>query len=55
VKGNEAHTDSPIPASLRSASKEMLGDINQLRDVTDDEADRMQRLIDLYLTQALPM
>ena len=26
-------------------------DIDQLRDVTDNETDRMQQLIDLYLTQ----
>ena len=30
-------------------------DIDRLRDVTDDEPDRMQQLIDLYLTQAVPM
>ena len=30
-------------------------DIDQLRDVTNGEPDRMQRLIDLYLTQAAPM
>jgi HPt (histidine-containing phosphotransfer) domain-containing protein len=30
-------------------------DIDQLRNVTDNEPDRMQRLIDLYLTQAVPL
>jgi HPt (histidine-containing phosphotransfer) domain-containing protein len=32
----------------------MLVDIDRLRDVADNEPDRMQQLIDLYLTQAVP-
>src|SRR5207248_6912039 len=44
------------PASKSSTSSaEILVDIDRLRDVTDDEPDRMQKLIDLYLTQAAPM
>jgi PAS domain S-box-containing protein len=35
--------------------EEPLLDIDQLRDVTDNEPDRMQQLIDLYLAQAVPM
>ena len=38
-----------------SSSDEVLVDLDQLRDVTDDEPERMQQLIDLYLTQAVPM
>jgi two-component system sensor histidine kinase/response regulator len=38
-----------------SSSEEVLVDIDRLRDATDDEPDRMLRLIDLYLTQAGPM
>jgi two-component system sensor histidine kinase/response regulator len=41
--------------SSATASEEVLVDIDRLRDVTDDEPDRMQELIDLYLTQAGPM
>jgi HPt (histidine-containing phosphotransfer) domain-containing protein len=33
----------------------VLVDIDRLRDVADDKPDRMQQLIDLYLTQAAPM
>jgi two-component system, sensor histidine kinase and response regulator len=55
VEGDEDETDSPIPTGPRPASQELLVDIDQLRDVTDDEPDRMQQLIDLYLTQAVPM
>jgi PAS domain S-box-containing protein len=48
---------SIAPASdIASISPEqILVDIDRLRDATDDEPDRMQRLIDLYLTQAAPM
>ena len=38
-----------------ASSKEVLVDMDRLRDITDDEPDRMQQLIDLYLTQAGPM
>ena len=41
-----------IPASV---PVEMLVDLEQLRDVTDDEPERMHRLIDLYLTDAVTM
>ena len=30
-------------------------DFDQLRDVTDGEPDRMKQLVDLYLTQAVPI
>jgi signal transduction histidine kinase/DNA-binding response OmpR family regulator len=43
------------PDKVSTSSDEILVDIDQLRDVTDDEPDRMQQLIDLYLTQAAPM
>jgi two-component system sensor histidine kinase/response regulator len=55
VKAGEHETDSPIPTGPRPASEEVLVDIDQLRDVTDDEPDRMQQLINLYLTQTVPM
>jgi signal transduction histidine kinase/DNA-binding response OmpR family regulator len=55
VEADEDETDSPIPTGPRPASEELLVDIDQLRDVTDDEPDRMQQVIDLYLTQAVPM
>ncbi len=41
--------------STASSSKEVLVDIERLRDVTGDEPDRMQQLIELYLTQTGPM
>jgi PAS domain S-box-containing protein len=43
------------PDKVSTSSNEILVDIDRLRDVTDDEPDRMQRLIGLYLTQAGPM
>jgi CheY-like chemotaxis protein len=52
---DENEIDSPILTGPRSLSEELLVDIDQLRDVTDNEPDRMQQLIDLYLTQAVPM
>jgi PAS domain S-box-containing protein len=42
-------------SSATSSSEEVLVDIDRLRDVTDDEPERMQQLIDLYLTQTVPM
>jgi len=36
-------------------SNEMLVDMDRFRDVTDNEPDRMRRLIDIYLTQTVPM
>jgi signal transduction histidine kinase/DNA-binding response OmpR family regulator len=55
VAANEDETNSPIPTFPRFASQDVLIDIDQLRDVTDNEPDRMRRLIDIYLTQATPM
>jgi HPt (histidine-containing phosphotransfer) domain-containing protein len=49
---------SPNTAPTLSGSgspEEVLVDIDRLREVTDDEPDRMQRLIDLYLNQTVPM
>ena len=50
-----AHAETISAQSDKSSSDEMLVDMDRLRDVTDDEPDRMQQLIDLYLTQAVPM
>ena len=55
VEADEDETDSPIPTGPRPGSEEVLVNIDRLRDVADDEPDGMQRLIDLYLTQAVPM
>jgi PAS domain S-box-containing protein len=44
---NSVRSDTSLP--------EVLVDIDRLRDVTDDEPERMQQLINLYLTQAVPM
>ena len=38
-----------------ASSEDLLVDIDRLRDVVDNEPARMQQLIDLYLTQAVPM
>jgi CheY-like chemotaxis protein len=38
-----------------SSPEQVLVDIDQLRDVTDNKPDRMRHLIDLYLAQAVPM
>ena len=46
--GSSRPTTAPSPG-------EPLVDLEQLRDITDDEPDRMQQLIDLYLAQAVPM
>jgi TMAO reductase system sensor TorS len=50
-----AHHESVSDLSDTSPSEEVLVDIDRLRDVADDKPDRMQQLIDLYLTQAAPM
>jgi CheY-like chemotaxis protein len=42
-------------ASSTFSPEEVLVDLDRLRDVTDDEPERMQQLINLYLTQAVPM
>jgi signal transduction histidine kinase/CheY-like chemotaxis protein/HPt (histidine-containing phosphotransfer) domain-containing protein len=55
VAPDKDESNSPIPTFPRSASDEVLVDIDQLRDVTDNEPDRMRRLIDIYLSQAAPM
>jgi CheY-like chemotaxis protein/HPt (histidine-containing phosphotransfer) domain-containing protein len=55
VAADKDESDSPIPTFPGSASDEVLVDIDQLRDITDNEPDRMRRLIDIYLTQAAPM
>src|SRR5207302_3840412 len=43
------------PETISTSPKEVLVDIDRLRDATDDEPSRIVRLIDLYLTQARPM
>jgi PAS domain S-box-containing protein len=47
--------ESALSSSVTPSSEEALVDIDRLRDVTDDEPERIQQLIDLYLTQAGPM
>jgi PAS domain S-box-containing protein len=54
-KPARAHPESVSVRFGASSSEEVLVDLDQLRDVTDDEPDRMQQVIDLYLTQAVPM
>jgi PAS domain S-box-containing protein len=49
------HSETGSPRSGPSPSEEVLVDVDRLRDVTDDDPDRMQQLIDLYLAQAGPM
>jgi CheY-like chemotaxis protein/HPt (histidine-containing phosphotransfer) domain-containing protein len=45
--------DATVPSS--SSPGQLLVDIDRLRDVTNNEPERMRRLIDLYLTQAAPI
>ncbi len=48
--------DTPVSPSSDTASPGVaLVDIDRLRDITDDEPDRIRRLIDLYMTQTAPM
>jgi PAS domain S-box-containing protein len=51
----EIHPIAAEPEKISTSPGEILVDIDRLREVTDDEPDRIQRLIDLYLTQAGPM
>jgi CheY-like chemotaxis protein len=52
----ESNPPETLPArSDTSSSGQVLVDIDRLRDVTDDDPERMQQLIDLYLTQTAPM
>jgi len=55
VTVSSAESEPAAAHSGRSPAEEALVDIDQLRDVTDNEPDRMQQLIDLYLAQAVPM
>src|ERR1700693_3099697 len=55
VAVDKDESNSPTLTFPSSASDEALVDIDQLRDVTDNEPDRMRRLIHIYLTQAAPM
>jgi two-component system, sensor histidine kinase and response regulator len=50
-----ATPESTSDSSTTPSSEEVLVDIDRLRDVTGDEPDQMQQLIDLYLNQAGPM
>ncbi len=52
----DAANSLPVSAlSDLSLSEGLLVDVDRLRDVADDDPDRMQQLIGLYLTQAVPM
>ncbi|MEY2555772.1 MAG: hypothetical protein QOF93_916, partial [Verrucomicrobiota bacterium] len=51
----EIHSIVTPSGKVSTSPDKMLVDIDRLRDVTDDEPDRMERLIDLYLTQTAPM
>ena len=44
-----------VVAPDKASSSEILVDINHLREVAHDQADRLQELIDLYLVEAGPM
>jgi CheY-like chemotaxis protein len=55
MEGNEWESHPLLPTSIHPPSEDVLVDVDQLRDVTDGEPDRMRRLINLYLTQAVPM
>ena len=55
VAGSSAKPDPAGAHPDTSPSEEVLVDIDQLRDVADNEPARMRRLIDIYLTQAAPM
>ena len=55
VKTAEDETDLPLPAGRCRSSEELLVDLDQLRDVTDNEPAGMRRLVDIYLTQTAPM
>jgi PAS domain S-box-containing protein len=50
-----AHSENVFAQSGASSSGEVLVDFDQLRDVTNDEPERMEQLIDLYLAQTAPM
>jgi HPt (histidine-containing phosphotransfer) domain-containing protein len=54
MAADKDESNSPIVTFPPSVSDELV-DIDQLRDVTNNEPDRMRRLIDIYLTQAAPM
>ena len=50
-----AQPEAASAAPKGSSAEEPLLDINQLRDVADNEPATMRRLVGLYLTQAAPM
>ena len=55
VTADSEETHSPILTRPRPSSGDTLVNIDQLRNVTDNEPAKMRRLIDIYLTQAAPM
>jgi two-component system sensor histidine kinase/response regulator len=55
MAADDGESNSPILTFPRSVSDELLVDIDQLREVTDNEPDRMRRLIGIYLSQAAPL
>ena len=55
VDADEEETDSSVRTRPLPAPEEALVDIDQLRDITDNEPARMRRLVDIYLTQAATM
>jgi len=55
AKPERAHPETDSPRSETSSPEEALVDIDRLRDVTNNEPDRMRRLIGIYLSQAAPM
>jgi signal transduction histidine kinase/DNA-binding response OmpR family regulator/HPt (histidine-containing phosphotransfer) domain-containing protein len=50
-----AAPETGVAPSDSSSSVEVLVDINRLREAADDEPEQMRQLIDLYLTQAVPL
>jgi two-component system sensor histidine kinase/response regulator len=50
-----ASPETGVPESNPFSSAEVLVDIDRLREAADDEPEQMRQLIDLYLTQAVPL
>jgi response regulator RpfG family c-di-GMP phosphodiesterase len=52
---SDSSNNTVPPMSDTSSCEEVLVDTDRLREVTDDEPEQMQRLINLYLNQTVPM
>jgi PAS domain S-box-containing protein len=52
---SDSSNNTVPPMSDTASCEEVLVDTDRLREVTDDEPEQMQRLIDLYLNQTVPM